>query len=688
VGDFNADGNADLVTANDASNNVSVLLGTSSGSFAAAASYPTGPVPKAVAVGDFNGDGKRDVVTANTAGNYPSGSSNPGGDQISLLLGTGTGAFSAPANSLAGNTPFSVAVGQLNEDGALDVATANWYGNNVSVLLNTTGTPPPSGTSYLSDLAWSFASNGWGPVERDMSNGETAAGDGTALTLNGTTYAKGLGVHADSEVRYPLSGCSRFKASVGIDDEVGANGTVVFQVFAGASKVFDSGVLSGTSATQSVDVSISGASELRLLVGQGTDNNWYDHADWAEARIECGSGGGGDTTPPTITATSPANGASGVSVSVSPSASFSEAMDPASLTSSTFTLLKQGQTTPVSASVSYASQVATLDPSSDLEPGTSYTATVKGGSAGAKDVAGNALAADVSWSFTTAAGANQPPVPVIDSPPASLTWKVGDTISFTGHATDPEQGTLPASALSWTLLMQHCPSTCHSHTIQSWPGVASGSSSAPDHEYPSYLELELTATDGQGASASTSIQLQPQTVELSFASSPTGLQLSVNGVSSATPFTRTVIVGSSNSLSATTPQVLDGTTYEFSSWSDGGAQTHNVTAPASATTYTATYVIAPPRNTVLPAITGQKRVGATLTVSNGTWTGSQPMTFTYQWLRCTTTALSSCTEISGATSKTYVATTADYDRRLRARVTATNAGGTGTATSNATSRIR
>ena len=74
---------------------------------------------------------------------------------------------------------------------------------------------------------------------------------------------------------------------------------------------------------------------------------------------------------------------------------------------------------------------------------------------------------------------------------------MGDTIVFSGGATDPQQGTLPASALSWALMLHHCssPANCHQHPIQNYTGVASGSFIAPDHEYPSYLELSLTATD-------------------------------------------------------------------------------------------------------------------------------------------------------------------------------------------------
>src|SRR4051794_39029172 len=87
-------------------------------------------------------------------------------------------------------------------------------------------------TTYLSDRAWTSATNDYGPVELDRSNGEDLAGDGVPIRLNGTAYTKGLGVHARSELRYALgASCSLFSAVVGIDDEVGANGSVAFQVW-------------------------------------------------------------------------------------------------------------------------------------------------------------------------------------------------------------------------------------------------------------------------------------------------------------------------------------------------------------------------------------------------------------------------------------------------------------------------
>jgi PKD repeat protein/glucose/arabinose dehydrogenase len=183
---------------------------------------------------------------------------------------------------------------------------------------------------------------------------------------------------------------------------------------------------------------------------------------------------------------------------------------------------------------------------------------------------------------------NTAPTATILAPAAGTTWRVGDVIAFSGSATDAQQGTLPASALTWQLTMQHCPSNCHSHIIQSYEGTASGSFTAPDHEYPSYLELRLTATDSGGLSDTETLRLDPRTVVLTFQTNPSGLQLTVNGASAKATFSRTVIIGSTNTISAISPQ-LKGKTYSFVSWSDGGAQTHIIVAPAAATTYTARF---------------------------------------------------------------------------------------------------
>ncbi|TDD23476.1 PKD domain-containing protein [Kribbella turkmenica] len=189
--------------------------------------------------------------------------------------------------------------------------------------------------------------------------------------------------------------------------------------------------------------------------------------------------------------------------------------------------------------------------------------------------------------------ANGPPTATITAPTPATTWKVGDTISFAGTATDPEQGTLPGSALTWALIMHHCPSDCHAHQITTMTG-ATGTFTAPDHEYPSYLELRLTAKDSAGLTDVKSLRLDPKTVGLTFATSPSGLRLTYFSKAVTTPSTSTAIIGSNGSLSADLLQQSANNLYRFASWSDGGARTHNFVAPATPTTYTASYI--PKRN--------------------------------------------------------------------------------------------
>lgn len=145
---------------------------------------------------------------------------------------------------------------------------------------------PPSADTYLSDMNWLESTNGWGPVEKDMSNGESGSGDGNTITIDGTTYEKGLGVHAESTIYYYTGGkFSKFVADVGLDDEVGSNGSVTFQVWADDNKVYDSGVIKGSSPVEHVDADITGAKIIKLVVTNGGDDINYDHADWADAGI-------------------------------------------------------------------------------------------------------------------------------------------------------------------------------------------------------------------------------------------------------------------------------------------------------------------------------------------------------------------------------------------------------------------
>jgi hypothetical protein len=188
----------------------------------------------------------------------------------------------------------------------------------------------------------------------------------------------------------------------------------------------------------------------------------------------------------------------------------------------------------------------------------------------------------------TVGGGNTAPTAVIDTPSSSLTWAVGDSIGFSGHATDAQEGNLPASALTWELIIHHCTTGCHTHLVETRTGVASGTFAAPDHDYPSSLEVRLTARDSGGLTGTASVTLQPRTVNLTFQSSPSGLQLTAGSTTAKAPFVVTAIVNETIQLTAPN-QRSRGKDYVFVSWSDGGAQTHTIRAPATSAAYTATY---------------------------------------------------------------------------------------------------
>ncbi|MCX4583271.1 NPCBM/NEW2 domain-containing protein [Streptomyces sp. NBC_01481] len=147
---------------------------------------------------------------------------------------------------------------------------------------------PPVADAWASDLLWLTAANGYGPAERDRSNGESGAADGHVLILAGTTYEKGIGAHADSDIEVYLGGrCTALTADVGIDDEINGYGEVAFSVEADGKVLWASPKVTGASATVPVDVPLVGARHVRLKVTDTNGSKTGDHGDWAAARFSC-----------------------------------------------------------------------------------------------------------------------------------------------------------------------------------------------------------------------------------------------------------------------------------------------------------------------------------------------------------------------------------------------------------------
>lgn len=183
---------------------------------------------------------------------------------------------------------------------------------------------------------------------------------------------------------------------------------------------------------------------------------------------------------------------------------------------------------------------------------------------------------------------NTPPEPEIEEPLGSQSWRVGDQIHFDGSAPDAEQGGINSSSLYWKTRLYHCPAACHAHPLRSFPSVGAGSFPAPDHDYPSHLEISLTAIDERGLSATETVAIYPRTVDLRIASDPPGVQLGAGLLAQPAPFDLTAIEGSSVSLAAPATALLGGASHSWLGWSDNGARVHTVVAEQPAT-YTAFY---------------------------------------------------------------------------------------------------
>jgi len=200
---------------------------------------------------------------------------------------------------------------------------------------------------------------------------------------------------------------------------------------------------------------------------------------------------------------------------------------------------------------------------------------------------------------------NQPPSAVINITAGLRNgrWDAGATVNFSGSATDPEQGTLGASSFSWRvdylttinggdadsdglpgITRPFLPNFGNTTTGSFTPAVT-GPYTLADVAHV----ITLTVTDAQGLQDVERLVINPNTANLTVTTTPTGLQVTVDGQPFTAPTTFGSVVGFQRPIGAATSQSIGGTTYTFVSWSDGGAATHTIATPTTNTTYTATY---------------------------------------------------------------------------------------------------
>ena len=185
---------------------------------------------------------------------------------------------------------------------------------------------------------------------------------------------------------------------------------------------------------------------------------------------------------------------------------------------------------------------------------------------------------------------NSEPVAEIVNPTGSFTWRVGTQIVFAGQAMDKEDTVFPTAAMKWSIVMNHCTEEgCHAHIVKEVLG-AGGTFIAPDHDYPSSIELRFSVTDSGGLTHTVKRILSPLTTQATIGTVPSGLKITVGARELQTPLTLTAIEGSRVTVNAASPQNFQSKNYVFSAWSDKGSQTHEVVMDASVTKISASYV--------------------------------------------------------------------------------------------------
>ncbi|MDP4263600.1 MAG: DUF4082 domain-containing protein [Bacteroidota bacterium] len=266
-----------------------------------------------------------------------------------------------------------------------------------------------AGNALASNFTWSFttvAADVTPPTVSSVSplSGATGVSTGTALSA---IFSEALNASTVSGTTFQLRNASNTLVTA----------TVTYNAVTNTATLTPSAALANSTVYTATIT--GGASGVKDIAGNALVNNFT----WSFTTVV------GDTIPPSVSSVSPVNGATGVSTGTTVIANFSEAVNASTVTTSTFQLKDAGNNV-VAATVATVSGQSTLTPSSSLVSGTLYTATITGGASGVKDLAGNALASNFSWSFTTAVADIIPPTVSSVSPANGATGiSIGTTVS-------------------------------------------------------------------------------------------------------------------------------------------------------------------------------------------------------------------------------------------------------------------
>lgn len=185
---------------------------------------------------------------------------------------------------------------------------------------------------------------------------------------------------------------------------------------------------------------------------------------------------------------------------------------------------------------------------------------------------------------------NGAPAPTISVPAVGTKYRAGEPLRFRGSATDPEDGNLPASGLSWWIDFHH---DTHTHPgLPQTDGIFEGAYDIPRTIETSanvFYRIYLRATDARGRSTTVTRDVYPETSTFTLATDPPGLGVLLDDRPMVTPITITGVVGVTRTLDVPAAQNMNGKTYVFSKWSDAGAKRHTFNTTPAVQTYTATF---------------------------------------------------------------------------------------------------